>query len=424
MKKFLFLVIIIVLVVIFFDPIKEKLGLFKGEEKFIYQDILDNTSEVNVDITSFTIYGKHFNIKGSLPTEEGTYTIVLKNNEVEEIVSTNINSNSFDLGEYINSGLDLEKLKVGEYILFLKNIDKNTYYNLTNTTKYHDNDYYTMTKERKNNHITFKELTFNEKKYWTINIKEEKLPDNVYDVVIDPGHGGVDTGASNGRYHEAKYTLEYAKALYDALTEEGLKVKLTRETDTKIDHYGEGSRTGIPYEVKAKLMLSLHLNSSGSSKQKGVEIYRAYGGNNDYAKLIADNIVNEVPSVYSNNPVNKVTDGVYMRVYSASDKKSLIRDGQQGNFTPYEIDDTTTYYYFIRETGGIMTKAFSDGRNPKYKANPYRDYNQGVEAYLCEMAYISQKDDLNLVLNKKDGFIRALKKSVLSYVGETEKLED
>ena len=416
MKKFFFLVVLIALVIIFIDPIKEKLGLMKKEDKFIYQDILENTSDENIQISSFTIYGKHLNMKGNLPNEEGTYTIVLKNNDVEQTINTNVSNKSFDLGEYINFGLNLENLQAGEYIILLKNTEKDTYYNLSNTTKYHENDYYTMTRERKNNHITFPELSFNDKKYWMIKVVEEKLPDNVYDVVIDPGHGGIDTGASNGRYHESKYTLEYGKALYEALTEEGLKVKLTRDTDIKIDHYGEGSRTGIPYEVKAKLMLSIHLNSSASSKQKGVEVYKAYNDNNDFAQVIAQNIVNEVPTVYSNNSMNKVMDGVYMRVYDNNDKKDLIKTAKNGGFTPYEIDDTTTYYYFIRETGGIMTKAFSDGRNPKYKANPYRNYNQAVEAYLCELAYISQKDDLNLILNKKDDFIRALKNSVLNYV--------
>lgn len=65
-----------------------------------------------------------------------------------------------------------------------------------------------------------------------------------------------------------------------------------------------------------------------------------------------------------------------------------------------------------------MTKAFSDGRNPKKKANPYRNLNQGVEAYLCELAYIFQNDDLNLIQNNKDNFIKALIKSIQTYINE------
>ena len=109
-------------------------------------------------------------------------------------------------------------------------------------------------------------------------------------------------------------------------------------------------------------------------------------------------------------------DGVYMRKYTKADIESFIKDAKKKGYEPYDFSNDLTYYYFIRETGGIMTKAFSDGRNPKYKeANVYRNLNQGVEAYLCELAYISSSVDLNLVLNNRDDFIKGLTKSVLTY---------
>lgn len=402
----------------FFKEVKESII----KPKFIYEDILNNTKG-EVEVSRYTIYGKHLNLEGAINISKeediltpSVYTIVLKNEKEEIIVPTIVEDNYFTLSKNINNGINLEKMNIGNYILMLKDTSNNIYYNLINKTDYHDNVYYTITKNGKNNKITFPEKLFQNINYWSINVEDTKLPEDVYDIVIDPGHGGIDTGASNGKYNESKFTLDYAKTLRDVLTEEGLKVKLTREEDVKIDHYGAGSRTGIPYEVKAKLMYSVHLNSSNSKNQRGVEIYTAFNDNYDYAKKIAANIVEMVGTPYSNNPMHKVMDGIYMRVYSASDRENLKKDGQKGNFEPYVIDENTTYYYFIRETGGIMTKAFSDGRNPQYKANIYRNMNQGVEAYLCEIAYISQKDDLNLVLNKKDSFINALKKSVLDYL--------
>lgn len=420
MKKIVTFIFILIIGILAFTFLKN--DLFSKSEKFIYEDLLNSIEKENAIVDKFTIYGKYLNLEGTCPSEDENYTLVLKNNEDEKVLKTETKKDAeasklrFYTSKYINDGINLEKLNIGEYLLLLKDEKNNKYYNLTNNTEYHNNKYYTMTRNNKNNLITFKEETWNEIKYWKIVIKEEKLPSEVYDIVIDPGHGGVDTGASNGKYHESKFTLDYAKALKEALEEEGLKVKLTREEDTKIDHYGEGSRTGIPYEVKAKLMLSIHLNSSASKKQRGVEIYKAYYDNNDFAKTIAKNIIDEVETVYSNNPMNKVIDGVYMRVYSKENIASLAKDAKKDGYEPYVLGNDVTYYYFIRETGGIMTKAFSDGRNPKYKANPYRNLNQGVEAYLCELAYISQSDDLKLVLNKKESFVKALKKSILSYV--------
>ena len=413
MKKIILLILVIL--GIYFGYIK----FIKENEvippKFIYEDILVNTGRKETEVNTFTIYGKYLNLKGTIPTEEGTYTLVFKNNDFEEVINTSFDNDTFYTSKYINDGINLEKLKVGNYIIMLHNTTTDSYYNLVNKTEYHDNKYYTMTKNNKNNLITFKEETFNNINYWTINIKEEKLPDDVYDIVIDPGHGGIDTGAGNGRYNESTFTLDYALNLKEVLEEYGFKVKLTRDTDKQIDHYGEGSRTGIPYETKAKLMLSIHLNSSNSKIQRGVEIYRAYQANNDYAKVLADNFVSYANSLYSNNPQNKIMNGVYMRVYSKENIDALAREAKRDGYPPYVLGDDETYYYFIRETGGIMTKAFSDGRNPKYKENIYRNLNQGTEAYLCELAYISHSEDLKNILNNKDGYIKALKQSILSY---------
>ena len=415
MKKIFSFIILIALAIVLYNPIKNALIKTPEKEKFVYEDILNNTNENNIDIERLTIYGKHLNLTFDTTKD---CVLILKNNEKELSYKLETNDNKLILSKYINNGLNLEKLEVGEYLVLLKDNVTNIYYNVLNKTDYHDNQYYTITKNGKNNLITFKENTFNNKKYFTINVKEEKLPENIYDIVIDPGHGGVDTGAGNGKYHESKFTLDYAKSLKEELEKIGLKVKMTRETDTSIESYGESSRTGIPYEVKAKLMLDIHLNSSGSSKQRGVEIYKASHDDNTFAKILADSIHEETAIPYSNNPMNKVDDGIYMRVYSSRDIENTKKDAKKYNFEPYNLDDDVTYYYFIRETGGIMTKAFSDGRNPKKKANPYRNMNQGVEAYLCELAYISQNDDLEMVINHKDKFVKALVKAVTKYVNE------
>ena len=387
--------------------------------KFVYHDLLTKIGDKTVNINYFAIYGKYLNFKGTIP-KEGTYQVVFKNNNEELSFDTIISGNEFSTNNYINDGINLEKLKVGNYLMLLCDTEtsgenEKICYNLSNKTEYHDNKYYTITKNNKNNLITFNEKTYELYNYWDIDIKETSLPENVYDIVIDPGHGGVDSGATNGKYRESSFNLDYAKALKDALEEEGFKVKLTRDSDIAIDHYGEGSRTGIPYEVNAKLMLSLHLNSSIYKNQKGVEIYKAYEDNNTFAKVLADNIINYANSAKSINTENKVIDGVYMRVYSKSDIKSLTNEAKRDGYEPYNFTNHETYYYFVRETGGIMTHAFSDGRNPKYKANPYRNSNQGTEAYLCELAYISNNDDLKNIINNKDGYIKALKESIIEY---------
>src|ERR1051325_7608687 len=54
-------------------------------------------------------------------------------------------------------------------------------------------------------------------------------------ICLDPGHGGKDPGNRVGSNEEKKYTLLLAQEVRDQLTRAGLKVTLTRTTDTFIE---------------------------------------------------------------------------------------------------------------------------------------------------------------------------------------------
>ena len=388
-----------------------------------YSTLLEDIDVSNtIDVIEYTIYGKHFNLKSDsieLVNNSDNVSLVLKSIDNELEYDTFVIDEILTTNEYINRGILLDNIPVGNYLILLKVINENvsTYYNLVNKSEYDDLLYYTMTKNYKNNRIIIDNDTYENYSYMYLEVKGEKLPDDVYDVVIDPGHGGVDSGAVNGKYKEDTLNLEYGLMIKDALTDLGLKVKMTREEDVSLKTYGHGSRTAIPYETKAKLMLSVHLNSTNSYiKNGGIEVYTASGDDLYFARDIAENIVDNTSSEYSPNTYNRIEKGVYTRVYSEDDIKDTAKSAIEEGWIPYEIKDDTTYYYFIRETGGIMTKAFADGRNPKYEANPYYNSNHGVEAYLVELGYISNSKNLKILLNEKEDYVKAIKESVLNYL--------
>jgi len=392
----------------------------KFEDK--YSSLLSITeNDISVDINEYSIYGKHFNLKGKFLDIKNfeDVKIVLKS-QIEELeYDIYLNNDAFMTNEYINRGILLENIPIGNYLVLLKinNNGEIKYYNLINKTKYNDLVYYTITKNNKNNKIVIDYDRQDEKEYMFLEVTETKLPENIYDIIIDPGHGGNDSGAINGKYREDEINLEYGLMIRDALTDLGLKVKLTRDDDISLKVYGHESRTAIPYEAKAKLMLSIHLNSSNTyTGSGGVEVYTATGDDPYFAKSISDNIVENTSTVYSSNSYNRIEKGVYVRVYSKEDIDGLIEEAQEEKWEPYDIDDSTTYYYFIRETGGIITKAFADGRNPKYEKNPYYDANYGVEAYLLELGYISNSKNLKILLNEKNKYVKAITTSVKDYI--------
>ncbi|WP_100612824.1 N-acetylmuramoyl-L-alanine amidase family protein [Confluentibacter lentus] len=99
-------------------------------------------------------------------------------------------------------------------------------------------------------------------------------------VVIDPGHGGIDSGAEgiNG-IQEKDIVLSIAKEMVrlNANTKSDFEIYLTRYEDTLISL---SDRTRLAKTLKADLFISLHCNKSENLKARGVEVYvNAKGGN-------------------------------------------------------------------------------------------------------------------------------------------------
>jgi N-acetylmuramoyl-L-alanine amidase len=91
-------------------------------------------------------------------------------------------------------------------------------------------------------------------------------------VVLDPGHGGKDPGASGpGGIAEKEIVLSIAKKLAVKLkTEMGTEVVLTRKDDRFVPLE---DRTLLANSQDADLFISLHVNASPNADAKGIETY-------------------------------------------------------------------------------------------------------------------------------------------------------
>ncbi|WP_075087811.1 N-acetylmuramoyl-L-alanine amidase family protein [Verrucomicrobium spinosum] len=88
-------------------------------------------------------------------------------------------------------------------------------------------------------------------------------------VIIDPGHGGHDSGAKGIYGYEKDYALKLAYTLKGILEKQGLRVMLTRTNDTFISL---GGRVAYANKVPNSIYVSLHFNSGGSSAT-GIETF-------------------------------------------------------------------------------------------------------------------------------------------------------
>ncbi len=143
-------------------------------------------------------------------------------------------------------------------------------------------------------------------------------------IVIDAGHGGEDSGAVgvNGAL-EKDLNLQIALEIGKALEEKGYVVVYTR-TDDRLLYTEEENIKGIRKisdlknrcKIAARypnsVFVSIHMNSFGSSKYSGLQVY--YSEKNDESRLLADSIQNKVINDLqkTNNRVTKPGKDMYI----------------------------------------------------------------------------------------------------------------
>lgn len=94
---------------------------------------------------------------------------------------------------------------------------------------------------------------------------------NALHIMLDPGHGGVDTGAVRGNAKEADLVLKVAHQLKILLSQsKQFRVSMTRTEDVNTTL---PDRVSKAEKSNADLFVSLHANTAGDPRAKGVEFY-------------------------------------------------------------------------------------------------------------------------------------------------------
>ena len=90
------------------------------------------------------------------------------------------------------------------------------------------------------------------------------MNDNIKKVVVDAGHGSVDSGAVNGNIYEKNFNLEVANYIYDRLKQLGVPVYITRDTDETLDRNERVNRILNAFGNSSDvIVLSNHINAGG-----------------------------------------------------------------------------------------------------------------------------------------------------------------
>ena len=121
-------------------------------------------------------------------------------------------------------------------------------------------------------------------------------------IVLDPGHGGLDNGASIAGVDEDELNLKISFALKEELESRGATVYMTRTDDQDMTrrNYNYSKQDDMYLralkidEYQPDLFLSIHLNSSNSSAW-GSQVF--YYKKSEDGKRLADSIHNQMKTL-------------------------------------------------------------------------------------------------------------------------------
>lgn len=168
-------------------------------------------------------------------------------------------------------------------------------------------------------------------------------------IIIDPGHGGVDSGTINNNILEKEINLSISKHLDSSLSKEGAVVYLTREEDISLSNknaiYHKKSdldnRIKIINSYPQSIYLSIHQNHYENSIYYGPQVFYTNNNKNNItlAKIIQEELNNnlggnrkikEITNIYMYQRIN--TLGVLIEcgfLSNKNDQKNLINPEYQ-----------------------------------------------------------------------------------------------
>lgn len=146
--------------------------------------------------------------------------------------------------------------------------------------------------------------------------EEAKTRKELRVIVVDPGHGGIDSGAFANGVHEKMVTLDIALAVRRLLEQDGYRIRMSRDRDTDVSElYPSQLRTRHKRDLQNRLtlvrdsravgLLSIHANSSVNLSDRGPIVF--YAIHSDSGKALATIVASALNQVAgsSQRPVGR-----------------------------------------------------------------------------------------------------------------------
>jgi N-acetylmuramoyl-L-alanine amidase len=198
-------------------------------------------------------------------------------------------------------------------------------------------------------------------------------------VLIDPGHGGQDPGATavSGDVAEKDLAIQLARELRDKLASDGrVRIALTRDDDRYLTL---DQRSGLARQLGASLYVSLHMDSAPNPLARGATVY-------------------SLSDVASDEESARLAQSENSAVARAAGSDGSVR----------AILSDLVVQSQMRASAGLAERLVRNARGSvELRPNPHRfaDFHvlrsAGIPAVLFEAGYISNADDEAMLRDPK-----------------------
>lgn len=173
-------------------------------------------------------------------------------------------------------------------------------------------------------------------------------------ILVDPGHGGFDGGASANGITEKDINLGVARKLKECIEEKGGKAVMTREEDisTADENRKDGSsakssdlkrRRAMVQESGANMFISIHMNKFPQTEYWGAQVF--YAANSEESSRLGEVLQTTIAQTLNdgNTRAAKKSDGSIFILKNASVPSAIVECGFLSNTQEAEKLKTEEY---------------------------------------------------------------------------------
>jgi N-acetylmuramoyl-L-alanine amidase len=238
-----------------------------------------------------------------------------------------------------------------------------------------------------------------------LEVKPITLSEEVYDVVIDPGHrnsdfGWLDLGTRAYDLIEADENYRLAVALKAEFEAIGLKALILRGEKETVDIYGNAGRLFKTYASQAKYYVELQMVANTNTNVQGTQVVHSSYASSRLGASVHKQLIENTSLVSTNNRGR----GNILGVVPAFLAEGLDTQMYDGRFT-------------IRETGGKALGAaqFSEFSETSNASFAYQN-RRGVQGIIIEVIHLTHEPSATAWLNEYPQYAKEIAQGFANYL--------